>query len=810
MYISFRRHLYQTTLYISIAWLFIIILFFQFNGPKTTPTEEQTSKDLNSKQHDENHLKIKLIDQSQHEKIDKIFDKPKQVVAPDIDDNKYNANGYGEMGKPVIIDRNKLSPSELKKYDEGFEKNAFSAYVSDLIPIHRSLPDERHPDCRKLEYKALSITASVVMCFHNEAWTTLLRSIHSVIDRSPPHLLKEIILVDDFSDMSHLHKPLDDYIETLKIVSIIRQRQREGLIRSRLAGAARAKSDTIVFLDSHIEATEGWLEPLLEPIAKNRSVVVAPVIDNIDATTFAFTFISFDTIYVGGFDWNLQFTWHILPKREQTTRNSSADLARTPTMAGGLFAISKNYFYDLGSYDDGMEIWGGENLEISFRIWMCGGTLVIAPCSHVGHIFRAKSPYKWLPGVNAVKRNCVRAAEVWLDEYKDDYGDVSSRKSLRERLKCRSFNWYLTEIYPELSIPEVGLAVGDIRNLDVDYCVDANVDRKNFEKPAIGFECHQEGGNQFFMLSKTGQIYRDSGCLDYRDGKEGIKKDDRILVLLCHEQNGTQSWIYNKNDQLYHPESSLCMALSGDSQHLQMQICDLDIARQRWIWKRRSRNEVIVEINSKSNYQFEYLKKKMESKPTEPAKTAEPAKPAGKIELTEKHIQSLKKMSHLNDTEIRTLFDSFRQLGSSGQLTLEEFTKLWNGTAPEEDDSNDTLPAKRAFAVFDRDHSGKIDFSEFLTATVLLRHRSTKQKLTLLFALCDSNYDGYLSKEEIEKFFLTRKAADETMKDDDIAAFKAHLNEIFAKYDLNKDGKMSHKEFHNLCNNDQFFKRIIA
>ncbi|CAF5205189.1 unnamed protein product, partial [Rotaria magnacalcarata] len=187
------------------------------------------------------------------------------------------------------------------------------------------------------------------MCFHNEAWTTLLRSIHSVIDRSPPHLLKEIILVDDFSDMSHLHKPLDDYIETLKIVSIIRQRQREGLIRSRLAGAARAKSDTIVFLDSHIEATEGWLEPLLEPIAKNRSVVVAPVIDNIDATTFAFTFISFDTIYVGGFDWNLQFTWHILPKREQTTRNSSADLARTPTMAGGLFAISKNYFYDLGS-----------------------------------------------------------------------------------------------------------------------------------------------------------------------------------------------------------------------------------------------------------------------------------------------------------------------------------------------------------------------------------------------------------------------------------------------------------------------------
>ncbi|CAF3308025.1 unnamed protein product [Rotaria socialis] len=598
MYISFRRHLYQTTLYIAIVWLFTIIILFYFNDPKRNPIDKQPFEDLNIKQHDENRLDIKLINQSQHEEIHNIFDEPKQVVAPVIDDNKNNPNRYGDMGKPVIIDKNILSPSELKKYDEGLENNAFNAYVSDLIPFHRNLPDERHPDCRKLEYKALSITASVVMCFHNEAWTTLLRSIHSVIDRSPPHLLKEIILVDDFSDMSHLQKPLDDYIETLKIVSIVRQPRREGLIRSRLAGAVLVKSDTIVFLDSHIEVTEGWLEPLLDPIAKNRTIVVVPVIDTIDATTFAFTFIS-ETIYVGGFDWNLQFNWHILPKREQSTRNSSADLARTPTMAGGLFAISKSYFYDLGSYDDAMDIWGGENLEISFRIWMCGGTLVISPCSHVGHVFRPKSPYKWLPGVNAVKKNCVRVAEVWLDEYKkyyyarlnyklEDYGDVSSRKALRERLKCKSFKWYLTEIYPELTIPEFGIAAGDIRNLAVHYCVDANAESKNFQKPAIGYECHEQGGNQFFTLSKTGQIHRDGGCLDYRDGKEGINKNDRILVLLCHDQNGTQYWIYNKNDQLYHPESSLCMTLSDDYQHLQMQICNLDIARQRWIWSRQS------------------------------------------------------------------------------------------------------------------------------------------------------------------------------------------------------------------------------
>lgn len=157
---------------------------------------------------------------------------------PIIDDSKFTKyNNTAEIGEGfAATDEEKASVSELMK------KHNYNLFASEHISLHRKLPDLRYDACKNLIYPEKLPTTSIIIIFHNEAWSTLLRTVWGIIERTPRELIEEIILVDDNSDWPILKRPLDDYIELLPIkIKIIRTTKRNGLIRARLIGAEIAK-----------------------------------------------------------------------------------------------------------------------------------------------------------------------------------------------------------------------------------------------------------------------------------------------------------------------------------------------------------------------------------------------------------------------------------------------------------------------------------------------------------------------------------------------------------------------------------------
>ena len=103
---------------------------------------------------------------------------------------------------------------------------------------------------------------SVISIYSNESRSMILRTVTSVVNRTPSRYLKEFILVDDASGTEELKDK--SFIEFINItwpdgiVKVLKKSERIGLIRARLEGARLATGDVLVFLDAHIEVLDGW------------------------------------------------------------------------------------------------------------------------------------------------------------------------------------------------------------------------------------------------------------------------------------------------------------------------------------------------------------------------------------------------------------------------------------------------------------------------------------------------------------------------------------------------------------------------
>ncbi|KAF4074145.1 hypothetical protein AMELA_G00236240 [Ameiurus melas] len=109
--------------------------------------------------------------------------------------------GLGQGGAAATLGGE--SPEGGGKYEE----YGYNAQLSERISLDRNIPDYRPKKCKQLTYPDDLPQISVVFIFVNEALSVILRSVHSVVNHTPAHLLKEIILVDDNSDSGETPPP---------------------------------------------------------------------------------------------------------------------------------------------------------------------------------------------------------------------------------------------------------------------------------------------------------------------------------------------------------------------------------------------------------------------------------------------------------------------------------------------------------------------------------------------------------------------------------------------------------------------------
>ncbi|XP_066506078.1 probable polypeptide N-acetylgalactosaminyltransferase 8 [Hoplias malabaricus] len=381
-----------------------------------------------------------------------------------------------------------LSEEEQRVAERAFVQYGYNVFLSDRLPLNRSLPDTRNPRCATKIYPKQLPTISVVLIYLDEALSILKRAIRSIIDKTPAHLLKEIVLVD-YHSTNETQRPLNQSSEGL-------------------CGNSPSSLICLLVRDTSMQVFPG-------PFSQKVILSVRVAFFVVDPEAFVITLEVRGLLQCSG----------------------------SPTVMGILVA-DRLFLGEIGVLDKGMQIYGGENVELGIRVWTCGGSIEVVSCSKIAHIERcdrAHKPYALDLSI-PLKRNALRVAEVWMDDYKNNVliswnlplkdhgigiGDMSERKKLREKLKCKPFKWYLENVYPQLDTWEDLASYGAMRNiLSENNLID--------QGPVPGsvpilYQCH--------FYSPQGQEIRNkhtNRCLEIAQGQDSYY---HLVIQTCSGQH---------------------------------------------------------------------------------------------------------------------------------------------------------------------------------------------------------------------------------------------------------------------------------
>nr|XP_020463221.1 polypeptide N-acetylgalactosaminyltransferase 18 isoform X2 [Monopterus albus] len=424
-----------------------------------------------------------------------------------------------------------LSPDTRRVALKMFQYYGYNGYLSDRLPLDRTIPDLRPDGCRNITYPLNLPQVSIVFIFVNEALSVILRSIHSAINRTPSHLLKEIILVDDNSNNNELKEKLQNFVSETNshrpgFIKMVRHAKQEGLIRSRVSGWRAATAPVVALFDAHVEFSVGWAEPILQRIKEDRTRIISPSFDNIKYDTFE---IEEYPLSAQGFDWELWCRYLNPPKSWWHRGNKSAPI-QSPALIG-CFVVDRLYFEEIGLLDEGMEVYGGENVELGIRVWQCGGSVEVLPCAHIAHIERAHKPYTE-DLISHVRRNALRVADVWMDEFR-------------------------SHVYMAWNIPL------ELKNsLKNDLCLDQGPDNDNVP---ILYLCHgMTPQNVYYTSTQKLHIGLLSPTVDDDDNKCLVDVNSRPRLIECSYATAKRMklhWLFTQGGSVQNRKSKRCLEL---------------------------------------------------------------------------------------------------------------------------------------------------------------------------------------------------------------------------------------------------------
>ena len=433
--------------------------------------------------------------------------------------NTYEAAWWLEDTEyPGWFDRTFVNAESDRRYDA----------IRDITQLERkqrknqrrkgSLKTHFHPICGHYRFnETLLPTVSVIITVQDEVPGWLTTTVQSVLARTPPHLLQDVIVVDDNGNENSNNDTAFMKLELaalrrLPSVQVIQNDERQGCAKARLIGAKTATGDVLYFTDSHIEMISStWYQHLVLPILENPRTMAIQAIEVISDAGDRDYYIPGDASH-GIFDKGLMFRWlqqgfdtwngtNVIKKNkfgQLAELPSNRHPYETPMGPGALFAMRRDEFWRLGGYDEGNVVWGAENIELGLKTWMCGGRVLMVPCSRAGHMFRVKrkrTAAEWLvPDTLANKtgcfianattekwkrmsvptkltnRNSLRVVELWVgdhparEQYYEKHLEVSrdnlppewkqyvdelqtdptflKQKQLQKENKCRDFAWY--------------------------------------------------------------------------------------------------------------------------------------------------------------------------------------------------------------------------------------------------------------------------------------------------------------------------------------------------------------------------------